>query len=409
MGVCLSVLFGAFVLLVFLGAEDAVLKRQLRQALNDYAQTESPMAQPLHFFVGPASRLPEALAPSLRQRGDGYHEMSSDAYEYHVAITSPPDGGERLYAMIRLPDNEWAERLLWLAIFVGAVGTSLVGYGLGRGIAFRVASPLSELVQCVEQDDPSACIAALVPRLQPDEIGQLAATLADYVRQREATLNREARFIQDVSHELRTPITIVQGAYDVLRESLQAEPDRERLERIGRSATRMHHTVQSLLWLAREERRWRQHPVPFAQQFESMIEEYRAILPTGISLRAEMESVSPDAFEGALLTVALSNLIRNALDHAACQHIRVVVRADAAEVEDDGCGIDPARLPRILERAQRGEVNDNGGVGLSLVSRLSRRFAWSLQIESEVGRGTRVMIHLSQVSGASPEHGLPSC
>ena len=398
LGAGLSILFGGFVLLVFLGAEDAVLKRQLNQALDDYRNASSSSRQPIHFFVGPDSRLPQELAQVLGQRDDGHYEIESDRYEYHAVIVSPPNGAERLYAIIRLRDNEPVERLLLSAIFVGAGVTSLVGFWLSRGIASRVVGPLSNLVRCVEQDDPGERIAALAPRLRPDEIGQLASALVTYIRQSEATLNREARFIQDVSHELRTPITIVQGAYDVLRESLQDTQDRDRLERIGRSAARMHHTVNSLLWLAREERRLRQNPVTFAQQFDAMIEEYRAILPPDIELSASIDNTPPDAFEASFLTVALSNLIRNALDHAACHHIRVAVREHVAEVEDDGRGIDPVHLPRILERAERGEVNDNGGIGLSLVSRLCRRFAWSLQIDSEMDHGTLVSIRLCERS-----------
>ena len=401
LGVCLSMLFGGIVLLVFLGAEDAVLQRQLQQALDDYQHATSSVDQraatgapPLHFFVGPASRLPPTMVQALRHRDDGYHEISSATYEYHVAITSPPHGAERLYAIIRLTDNEPTERLLWIAILTGAAVTSLVGFWLSRSIASRVVAPLSELVQCVEQDRPSAHLTALAPRLRRDEIGQLADALAGYIQQREITLQREARFIQDISHELRTPITIVQGAYDVLCESeqLQEAPDRERLERIGRSAARMHHTVRSLLWLAREERRTREHPVPFEQQFDAMIEEYHAILPPHIELCAAIDGTPSDAFEASFLTVALSNLIRNALDHAACHHIRVAVHETWAEVEDDGRGIDPVHLTYILERAERGEVNDNGGIGLSLVNRLCRRFAWSLQIESQVDGGTKVWI-----------------
>ena len=408
MGVGLSLLFGGLVLAVFLGAEDAVLKRQLRQALDDYAPPTSPLDQedelerpplPLHFFVGPASRLPKTLAQKLLSRADGQYEIHSDTFEYHIAITSPPSGGERLFAIIRLTDNEPAERLLWLALLSGAVATSLVGFWLSRGIASRVVAPLSELIRCVEQDNPSDRIADLVTRLRPDEIGQLAETLRDYIRQSETTLSREARFIQDVSHELRTPITIVQGAYDVLHESLQSPSDRDRLERIGRSVVRMHHTVRSLLWLAREERRFRQHPVPFRQQFEAMIEEYQAILPADIELVTQVDSPPCDAFEAAFLIVALSNLIRNALDHAACHHVRVVVREATAEVEDDGQGVDPKQLSHILERAQRGEINDDGGIGLSLVSRLCRRFDWSLHLDSVVNQGTKVLILLKGSAG----------
>ena len=396
MGICLSLIFGGLVLFVFLGTEDAVLERQLRQALDDYDQTIASHDQiPLHFFVGPESRLPEELAKSLRQRDDGEYEIHSDTHEYHAAITSPPGGGERLYAIIRLTDNESLERLLWLAIVGGAVVTSLVGWWLSRGIAARVVAPLSELIQCVEQPNPSGRVDELLPRLRADEIGQLAETLGNYIRQSEITLNREARFIQDVSHELRTPITIVQGAYDVLRDSLQGPSDRDRLERIGRSAARMQHTMRSLLWLAREERRLRQNPVPFEQQFEAMIEEYRAILPPDVEIETRVEGTPLDAFEASFLIVALSNLIRNAVDHAVCHSICIEVRENIAIVKDDGRGMDSQSLSRILERAERGEVNDEGGVGLSLVSRLCRRFDWSFQLDSDVKGGTTACIRLS--------------
>lgn len=70
-------------------------------------------------------------------------------------------------------------------------------------------------------------------------------------------------------------------------------------------------------------------------------------------------------------------------------------------VSDTGIGIPPEELPRITERFYRGESSlkvAGSGIGLAIVSELIRAHRGSLDIESELGRGTSVTVILPLVS-----------
>ncbi len=79
-------------------------------------------------------------------------------------------------------------------------------------------------------------------------------------------------------------------------------------------------------------------------------------------------------------------------------------------VGDTGVGISPEELPRITERFYRGESSSHvagSGIGLAIVSELIRAHHGSLDIESELGRGTSVTVTLPLVSPNWPGERKP--
>jgi signal transduction histidine kinase len=114
--------------------------------------------------------------------------------------------------------------------------------------------------------------------------------------------------------------------------------------------------------------------------------------PKGIEVRFEFERYPPQslAHEEALFRIC-QEAGTNAVRHGHARNI--VVRAEApddahvrVEVRDDGCGFDarPSRMRR----------NGNSGFGLGNIRERARALGGSARIESEPGRGTRVVIEL---------------
>jgi len=56
--------------------------------------------------------------------------------------------------------------------------------------------------------------------------------------------------------------------------------------------------------------------------------------------------------------------------------------------------VHPEDLPRVFDRSYTTK-QDGNGLGLNLVKRICDRFGWRIDIASELGKGTRVTIHLS--------------
>jgi signal transduction histidine kinase len=118
-----------------------------------------------------------------------------------------------------------------------------------------------------------------------------------------------------------------------------------------------------------------------------------------------MASVQGD--ESTLRQVLL-NLVQNALEAVEPGgHVRVAVRERdqdvVVEIADDGVGIPEADLERVFELYYT--TKDRGsGIGLSLSQRLIAQHGGRLVIESKVGAGTTVRVHLprSRPAGVEP-------
>ncbi len=88
------------------------------------------------------------------------------------------------------------------------------------------------------------------------------------------------------------------------------------------------------------------------------------------------------------------NLLENARN-ADAKLVRVRVRPGAIEVSDDGTGIPADLLPRIFE-PRFSTTTSGSGLGLAIVKRLVEGWGGRIEVESEVGRGTRIAVILSE-------------
>ncbi|MCH2098969.1 MAG: ATP-binding protein, partial [Pseudomonadales bacterium] len=86
------------------------------------------------------------------------------------------------------------------------------------------------------------------------------------------------------------------------------------------------------------------------------------------------------------------------------------VSAGALLIEDRGKGMAPEELERAFDPFFRGAESRRGGhgVGLTIVQRLSDRFGWPVEIESEAGVGTRVRVRFPDAEFDSTSTGAAS-
>jgi two-component system OmpR family sensor kinase len=102
--------------------------------------------------------------------------------------------------------------------------------------------------------------------------------------------------------------------------------------------------------------------------------------------------------------------VGNALQHAGDgAWITVTIDGATVSVEDDGPGVDPARLPDLRRRFERGGSRRDllgSGIGLALADRIAHDSGGRLELQSPCagGRGFRATLHLlpAAVSALSP-------
>jgi signal transduction histidine kinase len=258
-----------------------------------------------------------------------------------------------------------------------------------------------------------------------DEFAELADTFngllgrldASFQEQKRA-LELQRRFTADASHELKTPLTIVKGntSLALSRASID-DNSRHTLTEIDRAADTMSQLVQDLLLLARSD-----SGQLGGHRIEMLL---REILETAASqatpnggppvrLKVEPEDLCVMGNEAELVRV-FRNLLDNALCHTPSDGC-ISVSAHSSDgavlvtVEDTGTGIAPEHLSHLGERfyrvdAARSRPTGGTGLGLSICKSILKAHAGGMEIESAVGKGTRVCVSLpigfSETNGVS--------
>jgi two-component system phosphate regulon sensor histidine kinase PhoR len=289
---------------------------------------------------------------------------------------------------------------------------AMLGLDPRADIARPIANLLREpsFIEYLAAGDPEAMRPVRVPasrgvvlaiRLVPYGDEQKLMLARDVTQaERLETMRRD--FVANVSHELRTPLTVLVGFLETVRE-LKLDPQRVRdyLGMMGEQAGRMRRIIDDLLALSVLESA---PPPPL---------EHVGVAPLLERLRADAAALSGGRHAISLhgtpmldllgaegeLASAFGNLVSNAVRYTPTGgRVNLVWRdgTDGASfsVEDTGPGIAPEHIPRLTERfyrVDRSRSRETGGTGLGLaiVKHALARHQAQLEIESELGKGSR--------------------
>jgi two-component system phosphate regulon sensor histidine kinase PhoR len=213
-------------------------------------------------------------------------------------------------------------------------------------------------------------------------------------------------FVANVSHELRTPLTVLSGFLETIQDlKLDAARVRDYVSLMAPQAERMKRLIEDLLTLSSLE--YATAPPP-----DTRI----AVRPLLERIRAEAEALSAGRHRISLaidadrdlsgseseIASAFLNLTTNAVRYTPKGgEIRLAWRSagDAAEfsVEDTGIGIEQEHIPRLTERfyrVDRSRSRETGGtgLGLSIVKHVLVRHHAALDVQSEIGKGSRFSV-----------------
>jgi signal transduction histidine kinase len=331
--------------------------------------------------------------PEWADLTDGIYGMSGvdqagQPFSYKLAVRKTPEAWFFLaYDMTQSARGERQFNNALIGVVIVFTALSLL---VGWWAASRVMSPVSELAQRLRESGRSSQPEALATHFPDDEVGQLASALDDYAARLTEVVQRDREFNADVSHELRTPLAVVKGAVELLMSKSDLdEKTQARLLRIQRAEQQCTDLISALLLLSRAERGHGSADV--ARISEQLLDAHRAQL-RGKPLELRIEGgrgLLVDAPDAAV-SVALGNLIGNAVKYTAHGDVVVRVLANAVEVVDSGPGLTPEDAARLFERGYRGthaEHSSGGGIGLSIVRRLCDLYGWSVRVVPGRERG----------------------
>ena len=270
--------------------------------------------------------------------------------------------------------------------------------GLSRRI-LRPVETLTAAARRMEKGDLSQRVEAQ----SSDEIGELARAfnaMADGLNRLEE-LRRN--MVSDVAHELRTPLSNIRGYLEAVRDGV-VEPKPEVIDSLYEEAMLLNRLVDDLQELALAEAGQltleRQLVAPAGLANRAVEAARGQASASGIALRTDLPERLPLVnVDPQRIGQVLGNLLSNALTHTPSGvEVVVTARADGSEVQlsvsDTGEGVRPEHLPYIFERfyrADRSRSRTTGGTGLGLAiaKQLVEAHGGRIEVESEVGQGTR--------------------
>ena len=226
------------------------------------------------------------------------------------------------------------------------------------------------------------------------------------VTEKEEREELRKEFSANVSHELKTPLTTISGYAELMKDGLVKQEDVGRFsEKIYTEARRLISMIEGIIKLSRLDEN------QIIQEKEE-VDLYQLALEikNSLSMKAAEEGIdiqvlgSPCKVSGVrqILYEMLYNLMENAVKYND-RGGHVFVTAAAMEgratviVEDDGIGIPPEDADRIFERFYRGDKSHSSeregtGLGLSIVKHGAKYHGAKIEVESEVGKGTKIAV-----------------
>jgi len=224
----------------------------------------------------------------------------------------------------------------------------------------------------------------------------------------------KSEFVSNVSHELKTPLALIRMFGETLDSGIVTdEKDKRKFYSIIRKESeRLTHLINNVLDFSRMDagvKEYNFRESDLVEVVRSSLEAYKfQISDDGFKIESELpdEAVILRIDKDAISQVLL-NLLNNAVKYSDEEkYILVKVRKDMTSalisVTDHGVGISKDELKKIFDKfyrvsTARTKETHGSGLGLTLSKHIIEAHGGTIEVESEVGKGSTFLVRLRTV------------
>lgn len=299
-------------------------------------------------------------------------------------------------------ESAWSRGAVWSVI----LGASAAG-GLSYLVSKRITQPLIQMEK-VTQKITAGHLEERLPHSEIPELDRLATSFNQMAANLEGVEQRRRELVGDLTHELRTPLTIVEGYLEGISDGT-IEPSVDIYQRLVRETARLRRLVNDLQELSQAEAGYlpiQMEKLELPPLLQALVTKFSdQLLEDSPLLQLECPTDLPAvAADPERVEQVLMNLLGNAVRYTPTGSITVRSWSEGRKVwiavVDTGQGIKPEDLPHVFERFWRADrsrdrASGGTGIGLAISRRLVELQGGTIEVESELGKGSTFRFSLT--------------
>lgn len=282
-------------------------------------------------------------------------------------------------------------------IMLLAAGMACVSLYLAHLLTARLVQPIERMTAHLN----NVSGVARYPELEP---------FMDMIEQQHEEILRSANmrveFTANVSHELKTPLTSISGYAELIESGMaQGEQAKTFAAEIHKSANRLLTLINDIIRLSQMDAPMpdlKFEPVDLAQIAANTFEQLEmSARKADVTLLLDAKPAMVEA-DRQMMDELLYNLCDNAIRYnvhggSVKLEVRPVRDKVIVCVQDTGIGISPENQEHVFERfyrvdKSRSKATGGTGLGLAIVKHIAVKHNAQIELESELGRGTKISV-----------------